>query len=337
MLKNVILFSLIFFISSFIKSESMFSLKKEYEISVFIEGTNQVDINKGMKAGLTSLLVNLSGDSKIMKKGSAQKILSQPEKFVSKYTLGIKEEKIIANFVYQGDLLRSSLSQNSLPLLLSQNQYVLVFFPCRAIAINRENLQEKKMCSELEDKIIEISNLRKSNFTFPLMDLTDLNYFESLSSISINKFMRKISNRYSAESWLLCNTKDEFGLLLEKPKCKSSVNDQYLSPDFVINEILDKSNSRNSLIVNKQIKNETIIRIDSVNSFSSLENILEEIDSQILVFDTSLREIKGEAVEIEVSHFGYFKDLQYLLNINENFEEVSTDSRDIISFRYNRN
>ena len=67
------------------------------------------------------------------------------------------------------------------------------------------------------------------------------------------------------------------------------------------------------------------------------KNILEEIDSQILVFDTSLREIKGEAVEIEVSHFGYFKDLQYLLNINENFKEVSTDSRDIISFRYNRN
>ena len=115
----------------------MFSLKKEYEISVFIEGTNQVDIKEGMKAGLTSLLVNLSGDSKIMKKDSAQKILSQPEKFVSKYTLGIKEEKIIANFVYQGDLLRSSLSQNSLPLLLSQNQSVLVFFPCRAIAINR--------------------------------------------------------------------------------------------------------------------------------------------------------------------------------------------------------
>ena len=54
----------------FLSSAEIYSLKKNYEKIVSIEGTDQNSIREGMQSGLSSLLVNLTGNSKILEKTS---------------------------------------------------------------------------------------------------------------------------------------------------------------------------------------------------------------------------------------------------------------------------
>ena len=337
MLRNLTIFLVLTCLSNMVISEDVFSLKKEYETTVFIDGTNQIEIKKGMKVALSSLLINLSGNSKILKEKSAITIISQPEKFISQYSLGIKDEKLIATFILQGDLIRTSLSQNSLPIWISESPKVLAFFPCSEVSNKGLNTEENILCNALEEKIRNLSRQRKAHIMRPLMDLTDLNYLESLSSISMDKFMEKITKRYALDLWLQCEIKDDFGFLLEEPKCISTFDDEYSSLDFVFNELIDRSNEKYSLIVNKSIKNQTIINIENVESFSSLESVLQELESQVLIFDLSLREIEGNNIQASLSHFGERRDLKNLLGMNENFKELNSNSQDIISYKYNRN
>ena len=337
MLKKFTLGLVFICLSNLANAEDIFSLKKEYEITVFIESTNQFDIKEGMQAALSSLLINLSGNSKILSEDSVEKIILQSEKFISQYSLGIEDKRITATFVFQGDLIRTSLSQNSLPIWISDSPNVLLFIPCSEISDKRLNVEENIICQRLEEKITNLSNKRKSNITRPLMDFTDLNYFESLSAISMNKFMEKISKRYSLDLWIQCEIEDDFGFLLEEPKCTSSFNDNYFAVDLVFNELIDKSNAKYSLIVNKNVKNQTVISIENVDNFESLESVLEELESQVLIFDLYLREIKGKNIQASLSHFGEIRDLKNLLSINENFKELNLNSQDIISYKYNRN
>ena len=45
---------------------------------------------------------------------------------------------------------------------------------------------------------------------YPLMDLTDIGYSETLSSISPRRFMNKLSRRYAIDEWLICIVENEF-------------------------------------------------------------------------------------------------------------------------------
>ena len=49
-------------------SEDVFSLKKEYETTVFIDGTNQIEIKKGMKVALHLYLLISAEIPKFLKK-----------------------------------------------------------------------------------------------------------------------------------------------------------------------------------------------------------------------------------------------------------------------------
>ena len=66
MLKTIFLSLFLLCFAQLTFSEEIFSLKKSYEIAVIIEGTDQTSIQKGMQNGLSSLLINLSGNSKIL-------------------------------------------------------------------------------------------------------------------------------------------------------------------------------------------------------------------------------------------------------------------------------
>ena len=226
-------------LTGFVSSQEIFSLKKSYDSKVFIEGTDQVSIKQGMQLALSSLLVNLSGNSKIVNEKSIRVMMDAPEKYITQYKLGTEDKKIYASFIFEGDLIRSYLSENELPLWLSNDNLILSYLPCKEESDTIKSEEENEKCNKLEETLNDLSSRRNSIIANPLMDLKDINYFESLGSISTERFMKRISRRYEVGSWLLCLIKDEFGLLLDSPLCLSSMGKQS-SPSEALNDLLDK-------------------------------------------------------------------------------------------------
>ena len=320
--------------TGFVSSQEIFSLKKSYDSQVFIEGTDQVSIKQGMQHALSSLLVNLSGNSKIVNEKSIRIMMDAPEKYVTQYKLGAEDKKIYASFIFEGDLIRSYLSENELPLWLSKDNLILSYLPCKQESNIIKSDEENEKCNQLDETLNDLSSSRNSIVANPLMDLKDINYFESLGSISIESFMKRISKRYAVGSWLLCLIKDEFGLLLDNPQCLSSMGKQS-SPSEALNDLLDKVNSKKSLVVDKKLKNKTSIRIVGITSLSFLEDVLRNLKSQVLVYGVSLEKVEGDKLDILLSHYGKSEDLKNLLNINDDFKGIDNSSREIISYKYN--
>ena len=334
MLQKFIFWLALLHLTSFANSQEIFSLKKTYESQVFIEGTDQVSIKEGMQLALSSLLVTISGDSQIIKGKSISKMLQTPEKYINQYKLGTEDEKIYASFIFEGDLIRSYLSENELPLWLSNDNLILSYLPCKEESNGIKSKEEYEKCNNLEKILTPLSNKRNSKIINPLMDLMDINYFEALGSISAEKFMKRVSRRYDLDAWLLCTIKDKFGLLLDSPKCLTSLGRQS-SPQEALNYLLDRVNSKKSLVVDKKLKNKTSIRIVGITSLSFLEDVLSNLNSQVLVYGVSLEKVEGDKLDILLSHYGKSEDLKNLLNINDDFKGIDNSSREIISYKYN--
>ena len=317
-----------------VSSQEIFSLKKSYDSQVFIEGTDQISIKQGMQLALSSLLVNLSGNSKIVNEKSIRAMMDAPEKYVTQYKLGTEDKKIYASFIFEGDLIRSYLSENELPLWLSNDNLILSYLPCKEESDTIKSEEENEKCNKLEETLNDLSNKRNSIIANPLMDLKDINYFESLGSISTERFMKRISRRYEVGPWLLCLIKDEFGLLLDNPKCLSSLGKQS-SPSEALNDLLDKVNSKKSLVVDKNIKNKTSIRVTGITNLANLENVLNDLKSQVLVYGVTLKKVEGDTLDILLSHFGKSEDLKNLLNINDDFKGMDNSSAKVVSYKYN--
>ena len=317
-----------------VSSQEIFSLKKSYDSQVFIEGTDQVSIKQGMQLALSSLLVNLSGNSKIVNEKSIRVMMDAPEKYVTQYKLGTEDKKIYASFIFEGDLIRSYLSENELPLWLSNDNLILSYLPCKEESDTVKSEEENEKCNQLEEILNDLSSRRNSIIANPLMDLKDINYFESLGSISTERFMKRISRRYEVGPWLLCLIKDEFGLLLDNPKCLSSLGKQS-SPSEALNDLLDKVNSKKSLVVDKNIKTKTSIRVIGISNLVILENVLNDLKSQVLVYEVTLKKVEGDTLDILLSHFGKTEDLKNLLNINDDFKGIDNSSVKVVSYKYN--
>ena len=320
--------------TSFVSSQEIFSLKKSYDSQVFIEGTDQVSIKQGMQLALSSLLVNLTGNSKIVNEKSIRIMMEAPERYVTQYKLGSDGKKIYASFIFEGDLIRSYLSENELPLWLSNDNLILSYLPCKEESDTIKSEEENEKCNQLEETLNDLSSRRNSIIANPLMDLKDINYFESLGSISTERFMKRVSRRYEVGSWLLCLIKDEFGLLLDNPQCLSSIGKQS-SPSESLNDLLDKVNSKKSLVVDKNIKNKTSIRIVGITNLANLENVLNDLKSQVLVYGVTLKKVEGDTLDILLSHFGKTEDLKNLLNINNDFKGIDNSSVKVTSYKYN--
>ena len=261
-------------------------------------------------------------------------MMEAPERYVTQYKLGSEGKKIYASFIFEGDLIRSYLSENELPLWLSNDNLILSYLPCKEESDTIKSEEENEKCNQLEETLNDLSTRRNSIIANPLMDLKDINYFESLGSISPERFMKRISRRYEVGSWLLCLIKDEFGLLLDNPQCLSSIGKQS-SPSESLNDLLDKVNSKKSLVVDKNIKNKTSIRIVGITNLANLENVLNDLKSQVLVYGVTLKKVEGDTLDILLSHFGKTEDLKNLLNINNDFKGIDNSSVKVTSYKYN--
>ena len=316
-----------------LNSEEIFSLKNQYEVEIGIEGTDQNSVKKGMKSALSSLLISLSGNSTILNKLPVKKALNNPETFISQYKLELTEDGLISIFSFEGSSLRLFFSENSLPLWVSKNPIILTFLPCKEDPSYLYNSEEKIICDSLEKSLEDLSSARNSKVTYPLMDLKDINYFESLNSLSANRFMNKLNRRYLASSWILCFTKDSFGISLDAPICQSSESKGQRPLEQTYNELLDIINLEQSLVVDQSLKNITKIKISGISNFSKLEDLVRNINTQVLVYDAIINEIEDDQVIVSISHYGQKEDFLDLLEKNTSFE-IIMQREDIISFKY---
>ena len=334
MIGKIIIFILVSLSTVTINGEEIFSLKTKYEVEIEIEGTDQNSIKQGMQNAFSSLLISLSGNSTILDESSVKKALKNPEKYINQYKLEVTENGLISIFSFHGDSLRLFLSQNSLPLWVSKKPLILSFLPCKEDSSYSIDIEEIVICDALEGSLFELSQRRNSKVMHPIMDLRDITYFDSLNSFSATKFMNKMNRRYLTSSWLLCFTRDSFGILLESPLCQSSESSDQRPLKQTFNELLDKLNIKESLVVDKSRKNKTLIKVAGVSDFSNLEKLVGNINSQVLVFDTLINEIKDDEVLISISHYGKKEDLLSLLGKNSGFEQIILQSGDIISYKY---
>ena len=138
--------------------------------------------------------------------------------------------------------------------------------------------------------------------------------------------MTKMSRRYGADNWLICLTKDKFGLLMDTPSCFSSENKKPSSLEMTFNDLLNEINLRQSLVVDRDVINESQIEVIGIDSFMKLEKVLQTLDSQVLIFNLSLEELEGNSAYISLSHYGSKVDLKNLLMIHADFKEIKFKS-----------
>ena len=146
--------------------------------------------------------------------------------------------------------------------------------------------------------------------------------------------MNKTIKRYSLESWIVCFIRDEFGVILEEVRCISSVSDRAASLNDSFDGLINSINSKNSLVVNKKEKTKNTVSIVGVSDYLTLEQVTEELRSQVIVTDLNLESINKASIDFELSTYGNIKDLENLLNINSNFIQLKNSSGSKLIYKY---
>ena len=101
---------------------------------------------------------------------------------------------------------------------------------------------EKELCNILKENLSILSKKRVVELAYPILDFRDLNYLDSLSSVSYSAFMNNSIKRYDLENWIVCLVRDDFGIILEEPKCFSSVSESTTNLDTTFNHLINPSN-----------------------------------------------------------------------------------------------
>jgi hypothetical protein len=146
--------------------------------------------------------------------------------------------------------------------------------------------------------------------------------------------MNKTIKRYSLENWIVCFIRDDFGVILEKAGCISSVSNRAANLDQVFDSLINSINSRNSLIVNKKESTKNKVTIEGVFDYFTLERVTEELRSQIIVTELNLDSVSKASIEFELSTYGSIEDLKNLLNINSNFIQLENSSENKLIYKY---
>ena len=121
---------------------------------------------------------------------------------------------------------------------------------------------------------------------------------------------------------------------MDTPSCFSSENKKASSLEMTFNYLLNEINLKKSLVVDRDVINESQIEVIGIDSFMKLEKVLQTLDSQVLIFNISLEELEGNSAYISLSHYGSKVDLKNLLMIHTDFKEIKLKSQDIISYQY---
>ena len=332
-------FYILLFISALsneIFTDQAYGLKDSYDIRVELQGSDKVSINRGMQEALMSLIEKVTGSSEILEKLDAKNLLKDPQKYIGEYRLENNEEGILqGSFSFNGSLIRKALIENNLPLWTGRSSTILVYLPCLTESINSSNLKTDSVesCLNSKQEIQIITSSRLSTATFPSMDLIDLNLLDMLRPLSPRVFMSRISKRYNLSNWLMCFNLDDFGVLLEDPQCISSVNDNIDSPENSLNKLINLINNESQLIINKKLETIVPVIIRNIRDQDALEEVLENIGSNILVKNLNLKTIEDNNIRLSVKVLGSRLDFKKIMIASEDFDH-SSDDKDRISLSF---
>ena len=335
MIKKFILIYILLLFYSLIESKEVYGLKDNYEINVQLNGSDAVSIEEGMREALKELMIRVTGSTEASTSGKLNKLYRNPEQYINQYKLSSSDDVINAKFFFEGTRIRNFLSENKLPLWLSSESTVMVYIPCDLkSSAHLLDITEEESCNSLKENLSSLSEKRVVELAYPILDFRDLNYLDSLSSVSYPFFMNKIIKRYSLDSWVVCFMRNDFGVILEKAECISSVSNSVNSLDKTFNNLVDRINSKSSLVVNKTVKTNSKVSIEGVVDYLTLEKVTNELRSQIIVIDLNLEGLNRASIDYELFTYGTVEDLENLLDINSNFVRLKNASENRLVYKY---
>ena len=332
-------FYILLFISTLsnqIFTEQAYGLKDSYDIRVDLQGSDKISIDKGMQEALKTLFVKVSGSSETLEGLNDNDLLKNPQKYVSEYRLENNEEGVLqGNFLFNGRLIRQALINNTLPLWTGKSSTVLVYLPClteTASSLN-EKINSNISCLNFKQEIQNISATRLSHPVFPLMDLIDLSSLDVLRLLPTNVFMSKISKRYNLSDWMACFNKDDFGIVIEKPYCISSINTNANSLEKTFNELINFINNEFQVQVDNDLQITVPVIIRNVRGQEALNEVLANISNNILVKNLNLKTIQNNDIQLSVQVLGSKIDFRKIMIANEEFDH-SPDDEDRIALTF---
>ena len=335
MIKKIILIYFLILSYSLMESEEVYGLKNIYEVKIELGGSDKTSIEEGMREAIKTLMVKVTGSTDVALSSKLNKLYRNPERYINQYKLMVSDEVISANFFFEGNKIRNFLSDNQLPLWLLKESIVMPYMPCELeSSINLLESLGREKCNDLKKDLSSLSKKRVVELAYPILDFKDLNFLDSLSSISYSAFMNKTVKRYSLENWIVCLIRDDFGVILDKPSCISSVSKRAANLDQTFNRLINQINSRNSLIVNKKERTKNKVSIEGVFDYFTLEKVTEKLKSQIIVTGINLDSINKASIEFELSTYGSVEDLKNLLDINSNFIQLENSSENKLIYKF---
>ncbi len=335
MIKKIFIIYILIFSFSLIESCEVYGLKNTYEVETALNGTDKASIEEGMQDALKNLMVRITGSTTVALDRKLNTLYRNPEQYINQYKLNSSDGAINATFFFEGNKIRHFLSDNQLPLWLSKESIVMTYIPCQLkSSINLLDTVDRESCNILKENLSSLSEKRVVALAYPILDFRDLNYLDSLSSVSYSAFMNNTIRRYGLENWIVCLIKDDFGIMLEEAECFSSLSKKVNNLDKTFNSLINNINLRKSLVVNKKEKINSRVSIEGVFDYFALEKITDELRSQIIVTDLNLESINRDSINYEISTFGNVEDLENLLDINSNFIQLEGSSRNKLIYKY---
>jgi len=335
MIKKIFIIYILIFSFSFIESSEVYGLKNSYEVEIALNGSDKTSIEEGMRDALKNLVVRMTGSTQVASDRRLNKLYRDPEQYINQYKLNSTDGVINAIFFFEGNKIRNFLSDNQLPLWLSKESVVMSYIPCQLkSSVNLLDVVDRESCNILKENLSALSEKRVVELAYPILDFRDLNYLDSLSSVSYSAFMNNTIKRYGLENWIVCLIKDDFGIMLEEPECFSSLSSKVNNLDKTFNNLINNINLRKSLIVNKKEKINSRVSIEGVFDYFTLEKVTDELRSQIIVTDLNLESINRASIDYEISTYGNVEDLENLLDINSNFIQLEGSSRNKLIYKY---
>jgi len=326
---------MLLFSFSLIESSEVYGLKNSYEVEITLNGSDKTSIEEGMRKALKNLMVRITGSSEVAFSKNLNKLYINPERYINQYKLNTSNEVINAIYFFEGNKIRDFLSDNQLPLWLSKESIIMTFIPCQLkSSVNLLDTIEKELCNILKEDLSLLSKKRVVELTYPILDFRDLNYLDSLSSVSYSTFMNNTTKRYDLKHWIVCFVRDDFGIILEEPRCLSSVSESTTNLDTTFNHLINRINLKKSLVVNKKNRTNSKVSIEGIFDYFTFEKVTNELRSQIIVTDLHLESINISSIDYKLSTHGSLEDLENLLDINSNFIQLEDSSRNNLIYKY---
>ena len=335
MIKKIFIIHILIFSFSLIESSEVYGLKNSYEVEIALNGSDKTSIEEGMRDALKNLMIRITGSTTVASDRKLNKLYRNPEQYINQYKLNSSDGVINAIFFFEGSKIRNFLSDNQLPLWLSKESVVMTYIPCQLkSSVNFLDSVNRESCNILKENLSNLSEKRVVELAYPILDFRDLNYLDSLSSVSYSVFMNNTIKRYGLENWIVCLIKDNFGIMLEEAECFSSFSSEANNLDETFNNLINSINLRKHLLVNKKEKINSRVSIEGVFDYLTLEKVTDELRSQIIVTDLNLESINKTSIDYEISTYGNVEDLESLLDINSNFIQLEASSRNKLIYKY---